>query len=266
MTARPAMGESLGKITGCVITFNEADRIDACLASMACCDELLVVDSHSTDTTRDIAAARGARVVERDWAGYRSQKQFAIDSATHDWILFLDADERVTPELAQQIVELRAAGTAHAAFRLPFRSIYLGKPLRFGEAARESHVRLFDRRRCRFGGYEIHESVQVTGSTGRLSGRILHDSFRSLAHQMDKSARYARLMGESLHAAGKRGNLLRLLLNPPLRFLRGYVLRLGMLDGWRGLAVALIDASYVRQKYLHQFVASRRASEDRAQR
>lgn len=260
------MGESLGRITGCVISFNEADRIEACLESMAFCDELLVVDSGSTDATRGLAAACGARVLERAWTGYRSQKQFAIDSATHEWILFLDADERITPELAREIVALRDAGTPHAAFRLPFRSIYLGQALRFGEAARESHVRLFDRRRCRFGGYEIHESVQVTGSTGRLAGRVLHDSFRSLEHQLDKTARYARLMGAALHAAGKRASWMRLLFNPPLRFLRGYLLRLGLLDGWRGLAVALIDANYVRQKYLHQLVLERRAAETRAQR
>lgn len=260
------MGEPLGRITGCVITCNEADRIEACLRSMAFCDELLVIDSHSTDATRSLAAGCGARVLERDWEGYRSQKQFAIDSASHDWILFLDADEQVTPELAAQVIELRSAGTDHAAFRLPFRSIYLGKPLRFGEAARESHVRLFDRRRCRFGGFEIHESVQVTGSTGRLAGQVLHDSFRSLEHQLEKTARYARLMGTALHAAGKRASWLRLLLNPPLRFLRGYLFRLGLLDGWRGLAVALIDANYVRQKYLHQLVLERRAAETRTQR
>ncbi len=248
------MNAALDRITGCVITRNEEDRIRACLESLSFCDELVVVDSHSTDRTRDIAVACGARVIERDWPGYRSQKQFAIDAATNDWIVFLDADERVSNELAAEITALRARGTDCAAFRLPFRSTYLGRELRFGDAARETHVRLFDRRACRFVGHEIHEKVEVSGRTGRLRGVVLHDSYRSLDHQLAKLSAYARLMGEAMHAEGRRGSVLKLLFNPWWRFLRGYVFRLGMLDGWRGLAVAVADANYVRQKYLHLLV------------
>jgi glycosyltransferase involved in cell wall biosynthesis len=256
------MSRPLGRITGCVITRNEEGRIRACLESMSFCDELIVVDAHSTDRTREIAAACGARVMERDWPGYRSQKQFAVDAASHDWILFLDADERVSDQLTAEITSLCSLGSDCAAFRLPFRSIYFGRELRFGDAARETHVRLFDRRTCRFAGHEIHEKVEVAGRIGRLRGAVLHDSYRSLDHQLTKLATYARLMGEAMHAHGRRGSTLKLLLNPVWRFLRGYVLRLGMLDGWRGLAVALADANYVRQKYLHLLVLSRMAGRD----
>lgn len=251
------MGKPVERITGCVITYNEEGRIRGCLESMAFCDELLVVDSHSTDRTREIAAECGARVIERDWPGYRSQKQFAVDAATHDWILFLDADERASAELAAEIGALRSAGAACVAYRIPFRSIYLGRQLRFGDAAHESHVRLFDRRACHLAGHEIHEKVAVRGPSGRLRGHVLHDSYRSLEHQLGKLARYAKLMGEAMHREGRRGSVTKLLLNPLWRFLRGYLLRLGILDGWRGLAVSIADSNYVRQKYLHLLVLSR---------
>jgi glycosyltransferase involved in cell wall biosynthesis len=245
----------VGKLSGCVITRNEGERIERCLQSLAaCCDELLVVDSGSTDGTREKAAAAGARVLERAWSGYRSQKQFAVDVASHDWIVFLDADEQASETLIAELRQLRERGATHVAYRVPFRSIYLGRLLRFGDTARESHVRIFDRRHCRFGGYEIHEKIETEGSIGRLQGRILHNSYRDLAHQLEKLSHYARLMGEQMHAHGKRGSLSKLLFNPTWRFLRGYVLRLGFLDGWRGLVWSLIEANYVRQKYLHLWV------------
>lgn len=247
--------QGMGKISGCVITRNEEGRIERCLQSLsACCDELLVVDSGSTDQTREKAAAAGARVLQREWSGYRSQKQFAVDAARYDWIVFLDADEQASEALIAELRQLREQGASHAAYRIPFRSIYLGRLLRFGDTARESHVRVFDRRRGRFGGYEIHEKIETEGSIGRLRGQILHDSYRDLAHQLEKLSRYARLMGEQMHAHGKRGSLSKLLFNPTWRFIRGYVLRLGFLDGWRGLVWSLIEANYVCQKYLHLWV------------
>ena len=253
---------AIAKITGCVITRNEAERITLCLQSLAaCCDELLVVDSGSTDSTRTLAAQAGARVLEREWSGYRSQKQFAVDAASHDWIVFLDADEQASAELIAELQALRLKGAEHAAYRIPFRSIYLGRLLRFGDTARESHVRFFDRRRCRFGGYEIHEKIETEGSVGRLQGVILHNSYRDLAHQLEKLARYAQLMGEQMHAHGKRGSLVKLLFNPVWRFVRGYFLRLGCLDGWRGLVWSLIEADYVRRKYLHLWVLNACARE-----
>lgn len=252
----------VGKISGCVITLNEEERIGPCLQSLSrCCDEILVVDSGSTDRTRDIARAAGARVLEREWTGYRSQKQFAVESARHDWILFLDADEQASGPLVAEIQALRVAGAEHAAYRVPFRSVYLGRPMRFGDLARESHPRFFDRTRCRFGGYEVHEQIETAGSKGRLAGRIEHNSYRDLSHQLDKLARYARLMGEQMHGHGQRGSLGRMLVHPAWRFLRGYVLRLGFLDGWRGLVWSLITANYVRQKYLHLWVLDARRRE-----
>lgn len=250
------------RITGCVIVYNEEICIESCLRSMApVCDELLVVDSHSTDRTRELAVSCGATVIERDWPGYRSQRQFALESAQHDWILTLDADEQLSDDLTAEIASLRtSSATNHAAFSIPFASRYFGRYLRFGDSGREKHVRLFDRRRARMGGFEIHEHVEIQGSVGKLRGKIFHDSFRSLDHQLTKAACYARLMADAMHAAGKRGGLLPLVFNPWWRFFRAYIVRLGLLDGWRGLSMALIDADYVRQKYLRLYVLTKQGA------
>jgi len=246
------------KLSACIITYNEADRIEACLRSLDFCDEIVVVDSHSTDATRPLAAALGARVIERDWPGYRSQKQFAVEAAAHDWVLCLDADERVTGALRAQIVALRAQGFPGAAgWSVPRITDYFGRFLRHGNAYPDRLVRLFDRRRGGWHGYEIHENTRIDGPVRRLSGHLEHYSYRSLTDHLNRMQRYADLMAQAMYARGRRCGLTPVLLNPLWRFLRGYLLRLGFLDGWRGLVFALIEANYVRRKYLGLFIRSR---------
>ncbi len=246
-------------LSACIITFNEADRIEACLRSLDFCDELLVVDSHSTDDTRARAAALGARVIERDWPGYRSQKQFALEAASHDWVLCLDADERVTPQLRAEIQALKARGFGPpaAGYSVPRITDYFGRFLRHGNAYPDRLVRLFDRRRGGWSGYEIHENTRIDGPVARLTGHLEHFSYRSLTDHLNRMQRYADLMAQALYARGRRCGLAPVLVNPTWRFLRGYVLRLGFLDGWRGLVFALIEANYVRRKYLGLFFRSR---------
>lgn len=245
-------------LSACIVTFNEADRIEACLRSLSFCDEIIVVDSHSADDTRLRAAALGARVIERDWPGYRSQKQFAVDAARHDWVLCLDADERLTERLRDEILGLRAAGFAGAAgYSVPRITDYFGRFLRHGNAYPDRLVRLFDRRRGGWVGDEIHENTRVDGHVGRLRGHLEHYSYRSLADHLNRMQRYADLMAQALYQRGRRCGLAPVLLNPQWRFIRGYLLRLGFLDGWRGLVFALIEANYVRRKYLGLFMRSR---------
>jgi glycosyltransferase involved in cell wall biosynthesis len=245
-------------LSACIITFNECDRIEACLRSLEFCEEVIVVDSHSTDGTRERAAALGARVIERDWPGYRSQKQFAVDAASHDWVLCLDADERVSAPLRAQIEQLRAGGFAGlAGCSLPRITDYFGRFLRHGNAYPDRLVRLFDRRRGRWVGDEIHENTRVEGRVVRLGGHLEHYAYRSLADHQRRMQRYAELMAAALYARGKRCGLGRVLANPAWRFVRGYGLRLGFLDGWRGLVFALIESNYVRRKYLQLYFLSR---------
>lgn len=246
-------------LSACIITLNEADRIDACLDSLAFCDEIVVVDSGSTDGTREHAAAKGARVIERAFDGYRSQKDFAVRSATHDWVLCLDADERVTPPLRASIEAARDGGFAGAAgYRFARETKYFGAPLRHGNAYPDRVLRLFDRRR---GGWrearEIHEHASVDGTVRPLEGDLAHDAYRSLSDQLGRLERYARLMAEHMHARGRRARLANLVLNPWWRFVRGYVLRGGFLDGWRGLVYAYVEANYVRQKFIKLWLLER---------
>ena len=245
-------------LSACIITFNEADRIEECLRSVSFCDEIIVVDAHSTDGTRELAARHGARVIERDWPGYRSQKQFAVEAARHDWVLCVDADERVSEALRAEIVALRSQGFAGAAgFSVPRITDYFGRFLRHGNAYPDRLVRLFDRRRGGWSGYEIHENTRVDGPTGALRGRLEHYSYRSLSDHQTRMQRYAELMAQTMYERGERCGLTKVLLNPQWRFLRGYLLRLGFLDGWRGLVFALVEAGYVRRKYLGLYARSR---------
>jgi glycosyltransferase involved in cell wall biosynthesis len=249
---------SRGLLSACIITYNEADRIEACLKSVGFCDEIIVVDSHSTDATRALAQALGARVIERDWPGYRSQKQFAIESASHDWVLCLDADERVTAQLRSEIEALREGGFARfAGWSIPRITDYFGRFLRHGNAYPDRLIRLFDRRRGGWIGYEIHENTRVQGPVGKLRGHLEHYSYRSLTDHQLRMQRYADLMARALHERGKRCGLGKVLLNPQWRFVRGYLLRLGFLDGWRGLVFALIEANYVRRKYLGLYMRTK---------
>jgi glycosyltransferase involved in cell wall biosynthesis len=237
-------------LSACIIAFNEADRIGDCLASLAFCDEIVVVDSHSTDATRAIAAAAGARVLERDFDGFRSQKAFAVAQARHDWVLCLDADERVDDALRAAIQAARARGFEDAAgYRFARLSEYFGKFLRHGNAYPDRVLRLFDRRRGGWRGKrEIHEAASVDGPVKTLPGDLIHYPYRSLEQQLAKTQRYARMMAEHDFARGKRATLAKLVLAPAWRFWRGYVLRLGFLDGWHGLVYAYVRANYVRQK------------------
>jgi len=249
MTPPPA------KLTACIITFNEADRIEACLRSVAFCDERIVVDAHSTDATAAIARALGARVIERDWPGFRSQKDFAVKASSNDWVLCLDADERVSDELRLEIEAVRARGFADfAGWSIPRVTDYFGRFLRHGNAYPDRLVRMFDRRRGSWSGNEIHENTKVHGPIARFKGELTHYSYRSLSDHQKRMQSYAELMAEALYAKGKRVGLMKVWLNPIWRFVRGYFLRMGFLDGWRGLMFAIVETNYVHQKYMKLFL------------
>ena len=246
------------RLSACIITRNEADRIDACLSSLAFCDELVVVDSHSTDATREISARHGARVIERVWRGYRSQKQFATEAAAHDWVLSVDADERVTPALRGEIEALRAGGFADArGWSIPRLTEYFGRFLRHGNSWPDRQIRLYDRRAARWVGYEVHEKIAVDGAVGTLHAPLEHYAYRNLDDHLARLDRYAALMAAQMHAAGRKAGLSQVLINPGWRFLRGMFIKLGVLDGWRGWLFHIVEAGYVRRKYLRLWALSR---------
>jgi len=250
-------------LSACIITRNEADRIGPCIEALRFCDEIVVIDAHSTDATRAIAQGLGARVIERDWPGYRSQKQFATDAASHDWVLCVDADERVTPPLRAEIESLRAGGfAAERGWSIPRRTDYFGRFLRHGNAWPDRQIRLYDRRAARWVGYEVHEKIAVSGPVGTLSGVLEHFAYRSFDDHLAKMDRYAALMAAEMYRAGKRCGVLPVLLNPAWRLVRGLLIKRGMLDGWRGVMFHIVEAGYVRRKYLRLWALSRQGVQD----
>jgi Glycosyl transferase family 2 len=238
---------NMRKISATIITLNEREHIGEAIASLACCDEIVVVDSGSSDGTQDIARACGARVVERAWDGYSKQKNFAAGQAQNDWILSVDADERVSMELAEDIAEWRQTSgePAAAAYSMARRVFYLGKWINHSGWYPDRKIRLYDRRRSRWAGDFVHERLVADGPVDSLNGDLLHFPYRDWKDHEDRIERYTELAARAASSDGRRGNVLKLALAPPLTFLKSFVLHAGFLDGWRGLAIAYMGARYV---------------------
>ena len=240
------------RVSACVITYQEADRIADCVRSLAFCDEVLVVDSGSRDGTPELAAQLGARVLQHaPFPGHKEQKQFAVDHAVHDWVLCLDADERVTPALRARLEALRHEGLAGAAYEMPRQNHYLGRPVRRGLFWPDRKLRLFDRRRARWGGTNPHDRVEVAegGMVTALAEPIEHLSYRDLRHHLRTIDAFTRIAAQELARAGRRANLFDLLVRPPAVAIKSYVLKRGFVDGWRGILIAVLAAWYDWLKY-----------------
>ena len=226
-----------------VITRDAATDIAECLLSAPFCADALVVDSGSGDHTVETARRCGARVVTHTWAGFGPQKQFAVQEARHDWVLCLDADERLSPELRESIVTLFAAGAPpNPAYALARRNRFLGRWLAHGEGYPDWTTRLFDRRRARWSDDPVHEQVLANGPVGRLDGDLMHASAESIERYIAKQNRYTTLQADALHARGKRSSGFAMAASPIARFFRFYVLKLGFLDGAPGFAHIAIGA------------------------
>jgi hypothetical protein len=235
-------------ITATIITFNEQDRIAEAIRSLSCCDEIIVVDSGSTDRTREIARAAGARVIEHPWEGYSKQKNFAAEQARNDWILSIDADERLSIELADDLVLWKNQISSACAFSMPRRVFYLGRWIRHSGWYPDRKVRLYDRRFCQWEGDFVHEGLRVSGSIGTFHGDLLHFPYRDWNDHVARIARYTDLAASAARSGGRRGSIFRLVLAPPLTFMKSFFVHAGFLDGWRGLAIAYMGARYVFQK------------------
>jgi glycosyltransferase involved in cell wall biosynthesis len=237
------------KLSVVIITHNEAADVAAALQSAAWADERIVVDSHSTDATAEIARRLADRVEIRDWPGYAAQKNYAASIARHDWILSLDADERVTPDLAREIEGVLGGEPPHAGYRIPRVSWHLGRWIRSTDWYPDLQLRLYDRRAARWTGQYVHESVAAGGSVGRLRGELQHYPYRDIAEHLDTIDRYTTLAARQLHERGRRAGALRLATHPPLAFLRNYVARGGFRDGVPGLVISSLNAYYVFLKF-----------------
>jgi glycosyltransferase involved in cell wall biosynthesis len=243
------------KITATIITFNEAENIRAACESVSWANEILVVDSESTDATREIAEEAGARVLSRAWPGFAAQKQFASDEAKHDWIFSLDADERVSEELRHTIEDLLYTKEAELAdgYRIARRSFYMNRWIRGGGWYPDYQLRLYNKSRGRWQGAYIHESVKMDegARTDTLKGDILHYSVRDAAHHHRMiGERYAPLAARQMYEAGRRTTRLRLLTAGKLAFIRSFLLKGGWRDGLAGFTIARFAAHHAFLKHL----------------
>jgi glycosyltransferase involved in cell wall biosynthesis len=243
------------KITATIITFNEAENIRAACESVSWADEVLVVDSESTDSTREVAHECGARVIKKAWPGFAAQKQFAVDEAKHDWVFSLDADERISVELRASIEDLLYTNKAQPAdgYRVARRSFYMSRWIRGGGWYPDYQLRLFNRARGRWQGAHIHESFKMNEGTRveTLKGDLLHYSVHSAAeHHRMLGERYAPLGARQMFEQGRRTSPLRISTAGPLAFTRSFILKGGFRDGLAGFAIARFAAHHAFLKHL----------------
>ena len=237
------------RITATIITLNEERNIARAIESLRCCDEIVVVDSGSTDRTVELAQNLGARVLEEGWRGYAGQKNRAAEAASNDWILSIDADEALSEALEAEIWQVKKHGPKHDAYTMPRLAQYLGKWILHSGWYPDRKVRLFDRRKAKWSGDFVHESVVVEGSVGYLEENLLHFTCDSLSEHLRTLDRYTTLAAEEIVATGKGISMTKLLADPPWTFLRTYVVQRGFLDGFEGLVIAYMAAVYTFLKY-----------------
>jgi glycosyltransferase involved in cell wall biosynthesis len=231
-----------------LVVHNAEAQLPACLASVPFADEIVVVDSGSSDGTAACAGRHGARVVQHEWMGFGRQKQFAVAQARNDWVLCLDADERVSPELERSI---RAALEAPVApvYRMRRRNRFLGRWLAHGEGYPDWSTRMFDRRNAAWSDDPVHEKVLYSVTPGTLAGDLLHESAEDIANYLQKQNRYSTLAAQQLFERGHIGGAFQLVLSPFVRFTKFYILRLGFLDGLPGLVHTSIGCASSFMKY-----------------
>jgi len=236
-------------LSAIVITKNEAHNIRACLESIQWADEIIIVDAESSDNTVELAKKFTQKIFVKPWMGFAEAKQFGMEQAKHDWLLWLDADERVLPELAEEIQHAVQYNSSHAAFSVARRAYFLGKRIKHSGWYPGRVPRLFHRHRAKFNSATVHEGLEINGTVGELKNDLLHFTDPNIFHYFEKYNRYTTLAADELFIKGKRSRLSDLLIRPFWQFIRMYVIRLGFLDGVHGLLLALFSSSYVFTKY-----------------
>jgi len=231
-----------------IITLNEERRIEKCIKSVSFADEIIVVDSGSQDRTVEIAEQAGASVIHQEWLGYGRQKQFAVEQATNEWVLCLDADEWLSLELSQSIQDVLKQ-PQYSAYQFPRRNRFMGRWLRYGEGYPDWSLRLFDRNHAHWSEDEVHEKVVPDGETGKVSGDLMHESEETLKQYLAKQDSYTTLQARRLRGEGKESSIIKMVLSPIVRFIKFYFIRRGFLDGAPGLVHILIGCHNSSMKY-----------------
>lgn len=250
-------------ISATIITLNEAKNIARVIRSLSCADEILVVDAGSTDSTLELASSLGARVIVQEWPGFAAQKNFAAEQARHDWILSLDADEELDQDARAAIERWKTSVPAASGYQFARRAQYLGRWILHSGWYPDWKIRLYDRRKGRWEGAYVHESVAINGRVETLPGEILHYTCDSLSEHRERIEFYTDLAAREMLDRQEHAGPLRRWITPPWIFLHSYFFRLGVLDGIQGFLIAWMAARYVRRKYSKW--GQMRATEDGSQ-
>ncbi len=245
-----------------VRTFNEEGNIRDCLESVTWADEIIVVDAQSTDRTVAIAREYTDRVIVRPWAGHIATSQFATDQAANLWVFSIDADERVSPALRDEILALDLDATPHDAFDMPRLHYFMRRWIRHSGWYPDRNIRLYRKDRCRWGGYAPHDKIQVPGSLSSLKGDLHHYIYRDLAHFAATKHSYSTLTAIDHNRTGRRATILHFTLRPLYTFLHRYLVRLGFLDGLPGFVISVMEAHCVFMKYLKLYEIQRKLRRD----
>ncbi|MCX6284899.1 MAG: glycosyltransferase family 2 protein [Bacteroidetes bacterium] len=237
-------------ISAVIIAKNEEGKIRRCLDSLkSFAAEIVVVDSLSTDRTAEICREQGCRVFLREFDGYGSQKQFAVDQAANDWVLSVDSDEVLTSELQEELAGMTGPGVLpFDAYTIPFSLVYMGRIMRHSGLGHEMHLRLFNRNKGRFTTTAVHEGIVCDGSMGKLKKRILHLSYRDISHHLEKINIYTSQAAEELSKRGKRYSGFSVACKFPVSFFIVYILKGGILDGYPGFVWSYLAAFYATLK------------------
>ena len=237
------------KISAVIITKDEEERITPTLESLPWIDEIVIVDAHSRDRTRELCKKYTDKVYVREWKGYVEQKNYVLQLATHDWVLSLDADERVSDELRDEIEELRRGGMDCDGYYIPRKVFYLGRWIKHCGWHPDYQMRLFRKSKARWVGGSIHESCLVEGKLGYLRSPLLHFTYRNISEHLKRSNLYAELIARDKFRQGERASILKMVFLPLAAFIKTYFIRLGFLDGVAGLIISVLSANYIFLKY-----------------
>jgi len=238
------------KITAIIPTLNEAINIEAAIKSVSFADEIIVIDSYSTDDTVKLAKKHQVKIISRVFDDFSSQKNYAISKAKYNWIYILDADERVTPALLQELLEVAKNPDGFVGFNI-YRAFYFaGKKLNYSGWQHDKAIRLFRKDSCKYNGKLVHENIVTNGKVGFLKNKLEHFSYRSFDHYIEKLNKYATLQAKMLFSEGKKATLFYILVKPPMRFLIQYFVKLGILDGFRGFMVSVMLSYGVLARYI----------------
>lgn len=240
------------------ITFNEGENVKRYVESLSFADEIIFVDSQSTDDTVEIATAMGVKVIQRKFDDFSNQRNYAIQQAKHDWIIFFDLDEIMTEALEQEIHKKIAAPSENVAYFVKRNFFFLGKRIRYGGWQNDKAIRLFNKKHCQYNGNLVHEVIKTQGRTGKLRNSVNHYSYRNFDNYNDKLNMYSKLQAENLYVKNVKPNGYHFFVRPFYRFLWQYLFRLGLLDGKEGFILAYVHSFSVFKRYLQLWMMYRK--------